>query len=459
MNINNSLVYEKAKKAISEYNMLEKGSKVIVGLSGGADSVCLLHFLNSIKEEYSLELVAAHINHGIRGEEASCDAEFSKEFAKSLNVDFRLLEVDCVKEAKDNKETVEEAGRRLRYEFFNSLANDEKSVIATAHNSNDNMETVIFNISRGASINGAKGIQPKRENIIRPLIFCTREEIESYCEENSLKYVTDSTNLSDAYTRNRIRHLVIPELEKVNSGAVDAFSRFSESVRLDIDYLDSVTNDAYDKVKLEEFSFDVNSLNDLHPAIKNRVLFKALNEFSNENPESKKLEAISDCIKENSKIQLYKNCYCECKNGVLKFFDNGNTKTEVFSENIELTEKLFDVSFGNYVLKSENYPEISQKVNDLLLDNLIDCDTIYGNLSLRTRQSGDSITLRKRRVTKTLKKLFIEENIPKEERNFIPVLSDDKGVVWVFGFGVNKRNSVTEKTKNVILVKGEKIWL
>ncbi|MBO5856977.1 MAG: tRNA lysidine(34) synthetase TilS, partial [Clostridia bacterium] len=188
MNTNTLLVREKAKKAIEKHKMLNKGDTVVVGLSGGADSVCLLHFLNSIKTEYNLTIISAHINHGIRGEEAEKDALFSKTFSENLNVDFRLLKVDCVNEAKKNGETVEEAGRRIRYEFFNSLIGKENSVIATAHNSNDNMETIIFNITRGSSLNGAKGIPPKREIIIRPLIFCTREEIEGYCKENSLEF-------------------------------------------------------------------------------------------------------------------------------------------------------------------------------------------------------------------------------------------------------------------------------
>jgi len=455
MNTDNSLVYEKAKKAIEKYAMLKKGSKVIVGLSGGADSVCLLHFLNSIKNEYDLTIVSAHINHGIRGDEADNDARFSRELSESLNIEFKLLEVDCIKEAKENNETVEEAGRRIRYEFFSSLADGENSVIATAHNSNDNMETVIFNLTRGASLSGAKGIPPKRENIIRPLIFCSREEIEEYCKGNSLSFVTDSTNLSDDYTRNKIRHLVIPELKRINSNAEAAFSRFSESVRSDAEYLDELAQEAFKKAEINENSYSVSVLNSFHKAIKNRVIFKAIEKFSGETPDSKKIQAVFDCIDGNSKIQLYKNCYAETKNGVLKLFSDVNNICEK-KEKIELPEKVFNCEFKGYSIKSELYENISQKVNDLLLDNLIDCDTIYGNLVLRTREEGDKITLRKRNVTKTLKKLFIEENIPKEEREKIPVIADDNGVVWVFGFGVNKKNAKTENTKNILSVKGEK---
>ncbi len=452
MSINFSSVLEKAKKAINEYKMLENVSTVVVGLSGGADSVCLLHVLYTLKDEYKLKLIASHVNHGIRGEEAENDATFSKNFAEALGVDFKLLKVDCVKEARENGETTEEAGRRLRYEFFNSLCEDKNAVIATAHNSNDNLETVIFNITRGSALSGAKGIPPKRDNIIRPLIFCSREEIEGYCKENNLSFVTDSTNLSDDYTRNKIRHNVLPELEKVNSNVVEAFTRFSESVRIDDDYLNSVAENALKKAKLSECSYNTEVINSLHESIKRRVILKAINRFSEELPDSKKINAVLSCINENSKIQLYKNCYCESKENELKFFNNDNNKECEKQEPKILECENFNIVFGEYTVEGEFFSKSSQKINDLLLDNLIDCDTINGNLILRTRNEGDKIMLFRRGVTKTLKKLFIEDDIPKEKRGLIPVLADETGVVWVSGFGVNKSNAVKENTKNILSV-------
>lgn len=452
MSINTSLVLEKAKKAINEYKMLENVSTVVVGLSGGADSVCLLHVLNLLKNDCNLNLIAAHVNHGIRGEEAENDAIFSMNFAESLNVHFSLLKANCVEKAEESGETLEEAGRRIRYEFFDMLCEDETYVIATAHNSNDNLETVVFNITRGSALSGAKGIPPKRDNIIRPLIFCSRAEIEGYCKENNLSFVTDSTNLSDDYTRNRIRHNVLPELEKVNSNAIEAFTRFSESVRIDDDYLDSVAENALEKAKLSECSYSTEAINSLHPSIKRRVIFKVINHFSMELPDSKKINFVLSCISENSKIQLYKNCYCESKENELKFFKNDNNKECEKQEPKILECENFSVNFGGYTVKGEYFSKTSQKINDLLLDNLIDCDTINGNLILRTRNEGDKITLRKRKVTKTLKKLFIEECILKDERDKIPVISDDNGVVWVSGFGVNKNNAVKEDTKNILSI-------
>ncbi len=456
MNTNTLLVLEKAKKAITEYKMLENVSTVVVGLSGGADSVCLLHVLYTLKDEYKLKLIASHVNHGIRGEEANADAVFSKTFAKTMGVGFELLEVDCVKEAQENGETTEEAGRRIRYGFFSSLCEDETYKIATAHNSNDNLETVLFNIARGSALSGAKGIPPKRDNIIRPLIFCTREEIEGYCKENNLSFVVDSTNLSDDYTRNRIRHNVLPELQKVNSNVIEAFTRFSESVRIDDDYLDCVAENALFEATLSENTYNVEVIKMMHPSIKNRVIYKAVERFSKETPDSKKINLVLSCINEKTKIQLYKNCYCETKENVLNFFNNDNTIECKIEESELPCDAKFNLTFGEFVVKGEYFSKSSQKINDLLLDNLIDCDTINGNLVLRTRQEGDKITLRKRNVTKTLKKLFIEESVLKDERDKIPVISDDNGVVWVYGFGVNKKNAVKRETKNILSVEVER---
>ena len=456
MSTNTSIVLEKVKKAITEYNMLENESTVIVGLSGGADSVCLLHVLNLLKDDYKLRLIAAHVNHGIRGEEAENDANFSMNYAESLNVYFSLLKANCVEEAEETGETLEEAGRRIRYDFFDMLCEDETYVIATAHNSNDNAETVLFNITRGSALSGAKGIPPKRDNIIRPLIFCSREEIEGYCKENNLEFVTDSTNLTTDYTRNRIRHNVLPELKEVNSNVIESFTRFSESVRVDDDYLDSIAETALASSQIDECSYSVEAINSLHPSIKNRVIFKAIKYFSNETPDSKKINLVLNCINENTKIQLYKNCYCETKKRELKFFKSDNNNECKKQEYKILKNEDFNILFGDFLIEGEYFPKTSQKINELLLDNLIDCDTINGNLVLRTRNEGDKIKLPKRNVTKTLKKLFIEDNIPKETRDSIPVLADENGVVWVLGYGVNKNNAVMQKTKNILSVKVER---
>ncbi|MCR4924709.1 MAG: tRNA lysidine(34) synthetase TilS, partial [Clostridiales bacterium] len=173
------MIEEKALNTIKKYDLLEYGDTVILGVSGGADSMALAYFMNSLKEEYGLKLIIAHINHCIRGAEADSDEEFVKNQAEKLGIEFRSLRADVPSIAKLNSEGTEECGRRIRYEFFNSISGNAK--IATAHNLNDKMETFFLNLARGTSLKGLCSIPVKRDNIIRPLIDCSRREIEEYC--------------------------------------------------------------------------------------------------------------------------------------------------------------------------------------------------------------------------------------------------------------------------------------
>ena len=217
MNKYSITVRGKVLQAINEYKMLEDTNEIVVGFSGGADSICLLHILDSIKNLFSVSVRAVHVNHGIRGDEADSDQEFTERFCNEHNIHIDTFRYNCIEEALKNKESIEECGRRLRYQAFDSVCG-KKTKIATAHNANDNAETIIFNITRGSSVKGLCGIPFVRDNIIRPLLYCSRKEIEGYCEENYLTYVTDSTNADTDYTRNKIRHLILPVLEEIKPG-------------------------------------------------------------------------------------------------------------------------------------------------------------------------------------------------------------------------------------------------
>ena len=194
---------EKVLRAIEKFGMLDGVNDVTVALSGGADSMCLLHSLLVIKDTYSLNITAAHLNHMIRGKEALRDEEFVIEQCKKIGVQLFVERVDVPLFARENKISIELAARKVRYEFFERVA---KGAVATAHTASDNIETVILNMTRGASLKGLCGIPPKRDRFIRPLICCTRSDVEAYCAKNNIQFVTDSTNLTDEYTRNNIRH-------------------------------------------------------------------------------------------------------------------------------------------------------------------------------------------------------------------------------------------------------------
>lgn len=446
-----SVVKNKVLKAIEDYLMVRDTRKIVVGLSGGADSVCLLHILNTLKIDYGFDLIGAHINHGIRGDEALRDAEFARSFCKKLGVDFKLHNIDCIRLSEESGDSVEVCGRNERYSFFHSLANGDAK-IATAHNANDNAETVLFNIARGATVKGGGGIPPVRGIIIRPLIYCTRNEIEGYCKENNLQFVTDSTNLSDDYTRNKIRHNVLPILEEINSEAISNFIHFSANARKTSEYIKREALAALDEARNNDGSYKVSTLLKYDEIIVREALVNDFAGYSGKMLERKKLDELSALLKKSGRTQVYGEVFAEVVKGNFRFFVK-NTPTR--PETVRVDRFPFEVQFGEYEISIGKYCKCSEKINKKVLDNLIDCDKIIGNVYLRTRAEGDKITPVNRNVTKSLKKLFNELNIPVEKRDLLPVLCDDEGVFWVLSVGVDARCCVDSDSSNIIFIRGE----
>lgn len=442
-------VTEKFFKAINDNKMLESADNVVVGFSGGADSVCLLHLLNTFQDELDVKIKAVHVNHGIRGNEAKRDADFAKSFCDKFKISFRLVCVDCIGESELSKETLEECGRRLRYKSFNRFCEND-SVIATAHNANDNAETILFNLARGTSLKGVCGIPTVRDNIIRPLILCTRQEIEGYCTENNLDFVTDSTNLSDDYTRNKIRHKVLPVLEEINSALYDNISVFSESV--------NKINEAFSRSCKKQYELlnkngvlPKDKLLELDEATVREIIKIAFSKAYEKSLSNQKIKELYSLLVNGGRLQIYGDIFAESVKNDFRFFSLNQVD---FIEETPILELPFEYKSFDYPFTLEKFENSSKKFNRWVLDNSIDCDRINGNIVVRGRKQGDSFTFSKRRVTKSLKKLFSESGIPVEKRSIVPVLSDDSGVVWVYGFGVNERCRVTEKTKNIIIIGG-----
>ncbi len=436
-----------------EYGVFNGVSNIIVGFSGGADSCCLLAALNMLKGEYGYSLTAVHINHGIRGAEASRDAEFCRSFCEKNSIDFKLFEVDVPAVSKETGESTEECARRLRYEIFGSLCDENGAKIATAHNANDNAETVLFNITRGSSLKGACGIPAVRGNIIRPILYVSRSMTESFCRENAIEYVTDSTNLTDDYSRNKIRHNVLPVLESINNAAVANILHFSRSAADDCDFLDTAAEAAYSSLFADN-SCSATEIDNLHKSIKLRVISKAVFEFCGRICDSSKLESINEICGHGGRIQLFGSGFAENTGGVFRLFEIRNT--EKINSEIYVDFSEFPVTFADFLIKAEKYTICSKKISNYVLDNLVDCDKIIGSLSVRTRRAGDEFTLGRRGVTKSVKKLFNELNIPVEQRDFLPIICDEAGVVWITGIGTAKRCRPDKNSTNIYLVEGEK---
>ena len=427
----------KVISAIEKYEMFKYNTDVTVALSGGADSVCLLHVLFSLKEKYSLTLSAIHVNHMLRGEESDRDEAFAKALCERFNIPITVKRADVNALAKETGESTELAARNIRYKLFKETAS---GLVATAHTASDNLETVLFNMVRGSGLKGMTGIPPKREIFVRPLIFCTREDIENYLSEQGLNYVTDSTNLTDDYTRNFLRHTAVPALKKVNPSAEQRTAQMCRSLREDEEFLSEMAMKIYN-LCLKNGCLDAELLGIQHPAIIKRVIAIYLFEQFGLTLDSLHIENCLKIASSSGKTGLWGGFSALCEKG--RFF--------VLKDDEKEDEISFLVETEEINLKSE------QKINNLLLKNAIDCGKINGSLTLRSRLPSDSIRLKGRNCTKTLKKLFSEKKIPLNMRDSLPVACDDSGVVWVYKLGVSERVAVDGNTEKAKLLKVKEI--
>lgn len=433
------------KNAIKRYNMINGEPEITVALSGGADSVALLLCLLELKDDLNINISAAHLNHSLRGEESDRDEQFVRELCKKLNVPLTVEKADVKGQSIESHESIELCARRVRYAFLERVAG---GLIATAHTANDNIETVLFNLSRGTGISGLCGIPPVRGNIIRPLILATREQVEAYCVEKNISFCVDSTNSDQSFTRNFIRHSVVPKLSEVNSSVIENVANMSDSLRNDEDFLSKTAKDVFDNI-CDRKTVEVKELCQLHPALRSRCIALFYKTVIGKTPEHKHIEAICDLLNTGGKCSVQNDFSAVVKDGKLKFQPSKSVGTIDRTEIKELPFCGFGLEMTE--ITAENLKS-QQKFNSLFLNNIIDCDKISGKLILRSRLIGDEIKLLKRNCTKSLKKLFQEAKIEETLRDSIPVLADDDGVVWVEGFGVAERCCIDEDSKNIILV-------
>ncbi len=429
----------KVKRTIEKFSLLEGVKSLAVGVSGGADSMCLLEILSKLKEEYDIILKAVHLNHGIRGEEALRDQRAVEDFCKKLGIECLSFTLDIPALSKEMGVGEEECGRIKRYECYNLAVCD---AVATAHTLSDSIETMVFNLIRGTGTKGLCGIPPRRDNIIRPLIECTRKEIEVYCEENSIHYITDSTNLSDDYTRNFIRHNIIPNFSYVNENFESAISSAVETLRLENDFMEN-SKETLLKLSDSESGYKVDSLASAHPAVRRRAIAEILGFNMPKDVEKRHIDLVdSAIIKGEGKIEITKDLYIVISDGIMFFQGN-----EPGCDEWQTEEKsgIFLTPYGKYTLVSA-----SAQYKGM---NAIDADKLKGKVIMSSRQQGDRFFNKKRGQTKTLKKLFNESKIPAKERGSIAILRDDENVVWIDGFGTDGKYLPDINTKNVLIIK------
>lgn len=444
-------VYEKVLAAVRREQLLPPHSSVAVGLSGGADSVALLHLLLSLREELSLDTISAiHVNHGLRGEEAQRDQCFVEELCAKWQVPLTVHVCDVAALAEAERCGVEEAGRTVRYRLFDAF--DGK--VATAHTASDNVETLLLNLCRGSGLHGLAGIPSVRGSVIRPLIDCTRDEIEAYCAEKGLSYVTDSTNTDTAYSRNRIRHCVLPQLKEINPQVETAITRLISRAKDWDAELSALAHIVFDIATVAPGEYLRDVLLKETSCVRDAVLREILGQAGRQRGSEQHIRALNRVLETGGSVSI-----------------PGNRRATVVGNRLCITvqsEPIVPFTFDNvkpnvrytidgtvWCLESVSREEYEQKLNfsKNRFVNAFDCDKLCGSMTLRQWQPADAYHPAGRGCGKTLKKLFNEAALTVAEKSVIPVLCDEQGIVTVGEYVCDERVRITENTQRVMMLK------
>ena len=425
---------------ISEQGVIKKGSHVTAALSGGADSVCLLMMLCELKDTIGFALSAVHINHMIRGEESDRDENFCRELCDKNNILLNVFREDIPEQVKTSGKSLEETAREVRYKRFSECAG-QSGIIATAHTLSDNAETVLLNLIRGTGLKGLCGIPQIRGNIVRPLINITREQVEGYLQSRGQTYVTDSTNLSDDYTRNKIRHLIIPQMQEINGGFYKSFGNALKALRLENSFIESKTAEALADRK-KDGKLDISGLDE---TIKRRLVSLFLDEnclpVSYDN-----IERVSALAGRDGRINIKKDTYVVGKSGAI-FIEKSQKPIDDMEQPLAMGDNSL---FEGITLKAE----LSDKMT-VHRDFCLDADKVQGQLILRNRRFGDRVQLIGREFTSSVKKL-LNEKVDKTIKSTVQFIADDEGIVFMEPFGIADRVKTDDKTTRFLNISIER---
>ena len=418
-----------------KYGMLPSGGAVICAVSGGADSVCLLHILKEIAPTRGFELYAVHFNHCLRGEESDRDERFVRKLCRELGVELFCGSGDVKGYAAKNGVGIEEAARIMRYKFFEETAgNIPGSRVATAHNADDNAETVLMNLARGAGLKGLCGIPPVRDIFIRPLLCMSRAEIDEYLEKHGLDHVEDSTNAENIYTRNRIRHDVIPVLKSINPAFAALVTETSDLIREDEGLLDTLSEQAIPFEADEEgrIALDVNKLKGNPYPLAARAVRRAAASLGCY-PAAVHVKAVLELAAADmpsARTLLPGGVLVSREYDRLIFTHAG--ENEPIAETVARWGEWTDIPGAGIEIYFGSKNDETGNCDEVFLFNRND---ICGQLTVRARRTGDRICLDRRQGGKTLKKLFIEKKIPASRRENIPIIADNKKILAISGLG------------------------
>jgi tRNA(Ile)-lysidine synthase len=472
----------KVNSTIKKYQMLQPGDTIIVAVSGGPDSLCLLNILKHISGEYGLSLIVAHVNHGIRIKESELEAQFVRSKSSDMNLPFEQLSVSVPVIAKEKSISLEQAGRSARYEFFKKLFKKHKAhKIALGHHADDQVETVLMRIIRGSGLQGLRGIPAKRDVFIRPLIECTRKEIEGYCLRQKISYCFDSSNKEPRYLRNKIRHQLIPLLTSNYNASINShLLQLQTIVQDELHYWEEQTEEFFQKIIIERDSsgivLDIKKMIQWPVALQRQIIRKGLRYITEylDDIQFNHIENIRElCLLERGEryqdlpgnIRVRKS-YQKLKISYADYIKipEKKKKSEIWEYKFSVGEekifpkvgiKLITKQYKNIEPVKGKY--LNKKSQD---EEYFDYNKLEFPLRIRNRRPGDRFKPINSKYYKKIKSYFIDQKIPLHKRDMISLVIDNSNrIVWIVGLQIDDRFKIDKKTKKVLYIRKEDIYL
>ena len=461
------MIINSVRQTIKRENLIEKNDKILIALSGGPDSICLLDIMIKLKDEYNLTLYAAHLNHRIRGIDAQEDSLFCQKICKKNNVTFFVKNIDIPELAVQQSRGVEEVARDVRYDMFFDIKNKLGiNKIAVAHNLDDQAETMLMKMFRGSGIQGLRGIDYKRKDgIIRPLLDIYKSQINEYCDVNNLNPRIDKTNFESDYSRNKVRLDLIPYIENNYCENIkQILSRTANVIRDDYNYIEKVSKEHYELLvknkSADEIILDLPLLKNTDTAIQKRVIRLAILDIMGNlnNIENVHIvDSLSLLEKSDGKIiNLPKNLKAYIKNEDYIITTKNQENEEITYEcKIEINGKTVVNEIGLTVTTSVLPAKDSLALPVSKYIKVFDYDKIVGSLYVRSRKIGDKLSPIGLTGTKKIKDILINKKIPADTKYMFPIISDDEQILWLLGYRISENYKIDDNTQRVIRIQLE----
>ena len=442
-------IIEKVKKI----NLINLGDRLILGLSGGSDSMCLLNILLELREEYNLHIIAVHINHMIR-EDADDDENALREYCDSVNVEFYSKKIDVPAFAKENKLSSEDAGRICRYDFFNDvLKKTDSNKIVTAHNLNDVVETVFMNIIRGTGLNGLTGIEYSQGNIIRPLLDVPKEEVEEYCRLNGIPVRIDKTNYENDYTRNKIRNMILPLIkEEINSSVDSNINNMVKILKEEEEELKQLTLNIYKKV-ITKNGLKKSEFIELSRAMQRRVLREYILDVrhSLKDISLNKIDEMLEFIRDfgtGKRLDIIDGLYLEISydNIIINFKE----EKKDFCYELKIPGTTYIPEINASIISTVKNAEDSENIIKDKKIKLFDIEKTGKKLYVRNRQDGDRFIPSGMKGSRKLKDFFMDLKLQRDKRDKIPLIVNDDDIIWVVGIRSSDKYIKDNNSKEVV---------